>query len=111
LQEIIQTEKLGEGDCGVIYKARWRGIDAALKTLKGSIDYAPDQSSLSESAARADLINEIEMLSCLRHPNVSLAPRPPLALTSRRHHPPDARAGATNSLFCFWGHASTSMGA
>ena len=70
LQEIQQTEKLGEGDCGVIYKARWRGIDAAVKTLKASLDYAAEHSSLSESAARADLVNEIEMLSCLRHPNV-----------------------------------------
>jgi hypothetical protein len=81
----MQTEKLGEGDCGVIYKARWRGIDAAVKTLKGSVDYAPHQSSLSESAARADLINEIEMLSCLRHPNVS----PPRAsLSTHRSRAP-----------------------
>jgi serine/threonine protein kinase len=71
LQEIVQVEKLGEGDCGVIYKARWRGIDVAAKTLKGSVDYSGIDCALSEAAARADLLNEIEMLSCLRHPNVS----------------------------------------
>eukprot|EP00287_Rhodomonas_sp_CCMP768_P018570 CAMPEP_0202820012 /NCGR_PEP_ID=MMETSP1389-20130828/9433_1 /ASSEMBLY_ACC=CAM_ASM_000865 /TAXON_ID=302021 /ORGANISM="Rhodomonas sp., Strain CCMP768" /LENGTH=410 /DNA_ID=CAMNT_0049492623 /DNA_START=154 /DNA_END=1386 /DNA_ORIENTATION=- len=65
--EIHLTSKLGEGDGGVIYHAHWRGLDVVAKMLKTE----GDKPSVVENAvAKADLINEISVLSRLRHPNL-----------------------------------------
>jgi hypothetical protein len=61
------AEKLGEGDCAVVFKARWRSMDVVAKMLRGWEEYAGN-SSLSPDKARADLVNEIDILSHLRHP-------------------------------------------
>jgi len=64
--EIILGEKLGEGDGGVIMHADWRGLDAVAKMLKQE----GADSHISSDVQRADLINEISVLSRLRHPNL-----------------------------------------
>ena len=111
-QEIQLTDKLGEGDGGVIYHAHWRGLDVVAKMLKADTDrygvkhvfasiYVPPSnplfvlhamkinvsqinvpcitlrwsersSSIDSDVAKADLINEISVLSRLRHPNVGV---------------------------------------
>lgn len=65
--EIQLTTKLGEGDGGVIYHAHWRGLDVVAKMLKTEGDRP---SAMDGAVARADLINEISVLSRLRHPNL-----------------------------------------
>lgn len=60
LQEIKLSDKLGEGDGGVIYHAHWRGLDVVAKMLKTD---GPGDSTISSKVARADLINEISVLS------------------------------------------------
>lgn len=66
-QEIQLATKLGEGDGGVIYQAQWRGLEVVAKMLKTASDRA---SAIDSSVAKADLINEISLLSRLRHPNL-----------------------------------------
>mmetsp|Transcript_9277 Transcript_9277/g.23168 ORF Transcript_9277/g.23168 Transcript_9277/m.23168 type:complete len:439 (-) Transcript_9277:250-1566(-) len=56
-------EKLGEGECGCVYKCRWRGLDCAAKILT--------QNSRT-SVAYHDMVNEISTVSHLRHPNLVL---------------------------------------
>lgn len=65
--EIQLTTKLGEGDGGVIYNAHWRGLDVVAKMLKTETDRPSD---INGAVAKADLINEISVLSRLRHPNL-----------------------------------------
>mmetsp|Transcript_6968 Transcript_6968/g.13820 ORF Transcript_6968/g.13820 Transcript_6968/m.13820 type:complete len:419 (+) Transcript_6968:309-1565(+) len=65
--EIHLTSKLGEGDGGVIYHAHWRGLDVVAKMLKTESD---KPSAVENAVAKADLINEISVLSRLRHPNL-----------------------------------------
>ena len=62
-------EWLAQGQCAQVYKARWRGIVAVAKVLKGSADY---QSGWTLASARADLVHEVSVLSHLRHPNLVL---------------------------------------
>jgi len=69
-EEIHIQELIGEGDCAAVYKARWRGMDTVVKKLKTEREYL--NSTLSASAAKADLVNEISILSHLRHPNLVL---------------------------------------
>jgi len=65
--EIHLTTKLGEGDGGVIYHAHWRGLDVVAKMLKTETDRPSD---VDCAVAKTDLINEISVLSRLRHPNL-----------------------------------------
>jgi hypothetical protein len=60
--EIVVKERLGEGHIGVIHKARWRGLDVALKTLKEGLDL--------DSGEHHDLQHELEVLTRHRHPNL-----------------------------------------
>jgi len=81
-EEIVLEEKLGEGDCAVVHKAKWRGMDVVSKQLRDVSEYTaigskpgdspPTASCLSAEKARADLANEIQILSHLRHPNLVL---------------------------------------
>jgi len=66
--EIKLAGKLGEGDGGVIYHAHWRGLDVVAKMLKTEAD--EPRTAITSEIARADLINEISVLSRLRHPNL-----------------------------------------
>ena len=68
-QEVEMLEWLAQGQCAQVYKARWRGIVAVAKVLKGSADY---QSGWTLASARADLVHEVSVLSHLRHPNLVL---------------------------------------
>lgn len=60
--EIFLYEKLAEGGNGIINKASWRGLNCVVKCLKhnnNDIEYQ-------------DMINEISVISHLRHPNLVL---------------------------------------
>ena len=60
--EILLYEKVAEGGNGVINKASWRGLNCVVKCLKhnnNDIEYQ-------------DMINEISVISHLRHPNLVL---------------------------------------
>jgi len=57
---------LGEGECAVVYRARWRGMDTVAKMLKSQGMYSDDG---KEADARADLMHEISVLSRLRSSN------------------------------------------
>lgn len=60
--EIFLYEKLAEGGNGIINKALWRGLKCVVKCLKhnnNDIEYQ-------------DMINEISVISHLRHPNLVL---------------------------------------
>jgi serine/threonine protein kinase len=62
-------EKIGQGQCAEVYKARWRGMFAVAKALKRPGDY---KAGWTLATARADLVHEITVLSHLRHPNLVL---------------------------------------
>ena len=61
--QIQISSKIGEGQGGVVYKCRWRSLDCAAKLLT--------QDS-TESLAYYDMVNEISIISHLRHPNLVL---------------------------------------
>jgi serine/threonine protein kinase len=60
--------KIGEGDGGVIYRAEWRGLEVVAKMLRTEDEEM--ESNISMEVARQDLVNEISVLSRLRHPNL-----------------------------------------
>jgi len=60
--EIIFEKKIGEGSVGIVHKAKWRGLTTACKYLK----------TLANETDSNDLINEISIISRLRHPNLVL---------------------------------------
>tara|TARA_Y100000356_G_scaffold108150_1_gene94408 strand:+ start:11 stop:973 length:963 start_codon:yes stop_codon:yes gene_type:complete len=60
--EIKITKEIGKGTCGIVYKIKWRGLDCVSKCLinkENETDYN-------------DLLNEISIISHLRHPNLVL---------------------------------------
>jgi len=61
--EVQLLKKIGEGQGGIVYKCRWRSLDCAAKLL--------NQDS-KNSIAYFDMINEITIISHLRHPNLVL---------------------------------------
>jgi serine/threonine protein kinase len=61
--EIQITNKIGEGQGGMVFKCRWRALDCAAKLLT--------QDSKT-SLAYHDMVNEISTISHLRHPNLVL---------------------------------------
>ena len=60
-----RDELLVQGAGGVIYHAKWRGLDVVAKMLRPEGDR---DSNIARQVARNDLINEICLLSHLRHP-------------------------------------------
>nr|UMO78490.1 Serine/threonine protein kinase [Pandoravirus belohorizontensis] len=60
---ITQTEPIGAGSYGVVYRGRWKGVDVAVKRLA--------KQRLTERAA-LDFRAEVAFLSELNHPNVVL---------------------------------------
>ena len=61
--QIQISSKIGQGQGGVVFKCRWRSLDCAAKLLT--------QNS-TESIAYYDMVNEISVISHLRHPNLVL---------------------------------------
>ena len=57
--EINVTNKLSEGSNSVIYDCKWRGLDIVVKMTKSK-----------KIALLKDLLKEIKLWSCLRHPNL-----------------------------------------
>ena len=68
-EEVETLERIGSGQCAEVYKARWRGMYAVAKVLKGASDY---REGWTLDTARDDLVHEISVLSHLRHPNLVL---------------------------------------
>ena len=60
--EIYINETIGFGGTGVINKAKWRGLECVVKCLKHN----------NNDNEYNDLINEISIISHLRHPNLVL---------------------------------------
>lgn len=60
--EIFINEKIAEGGNGIINKVKWRGLICVVKYLKHNND----------DYEYCDLINEITVISRLRHPNLVL---------------------------------------
>jgi len=60
--EILICEKIAEGDNGIINKAKWRGEACVVKYLKHN----------NNKTEYDDLINEISVISHLRHPKLVL---------------------------------------
>lgn len=67
--------ELGRGSGGIVYLARWRGLQCAAKTLyyEAWVSRQYDRTcAAAESNSRKDLMNELMVLSRLRHPNLVL---------------------------------------
>ena len=61
-EELVLSHQIGEGSCGTVFLARWRGLECAAKVLP----------AIPSETAKADMINEISTISHLRHPNLVL---------------------------------------
>jgi len=64
-EEVTVGKRMGQGAGGVIYHAKWRGLDAVAKMLRPE---GERDGNINREVARNDLINEICLLSHLRHP-------------------------------------------
>jgi len=67
--------ELGRGAGGIVYLARWCGLQCAAKTLcyEASVQRRYSRKcATAEENTRKDLMNEITVLSHLRHPNLVL---------------------------------------
>lgn len=81
---VFNGDVAGEGAGGIVYKVRWRGLDAVAKTLRVAAARDTKRTSMSsqmsgqtppqqvDEAEMKDLYNEISVLSGLRHPNIVL---------------------------------------
>ena len=72
---ITLGRELGRGAGGVVYLARWCGLQCAAKTLhcQNAVQKRYDPLHAAQAGiARKDLLNEIAVLSHLRHPNLVL---------------------------------------
>ena len=64
-EEVTVGRRMGQGAGGVIYHAKWRGLDVVAKMLRPESER---EGNIKRQVARNDLINEICLLSHLRHP-------------------------------------------
>jgi hypothetical protein len=64
-EEVSVGKRMGQGAGGVIYHAKWRGLDVVAKMLRPE---GERDGNINREVARNDLINEICLLSHLRHP-------------------------------------------
>ena len=60
--EVTFSESIGKGSVGEVYKGIWRGIDVAIKTVKGAW--------MSSEEMEKELDHEASMLQSVRHANV-----------------------------------------
>jgi LRR receptor-like serine/threonine-protein kinase FLS2 len=65
--EIEMQSEIGRGSYGVVYKARWRDMKVAVKTVAGNVV----ELGVSDLVG-SDLDREIAMLQQVRHPNIVL---------------------------------------
>ena len=65
---IEMFEKLGEGSYGIVYRARYCGMDVAYKEYK--VDCLIDESSIV--VIKDDFSRQASLISKLRHPNIVL---------------------------------------
>tara|TARA_B110000093_G_C12910597_1_gene384588 strand:+ start:14 stop:1009 length:996 start_codon:yes stop_codon:yes gene_type:complete len=63
---IINENLIGFGSTGKVYKTYWRGIECVVKMLN------TNTSKTTNDINHTDLINEISIISRLRHPNLVL---------------------------------------
>ncbi|KAJ1474270.1 kinase-like domain-containing protein [Baffinella frigidus] len=68
-KDVQIKQRLGQGDGGVIHLAKWRGLMCVAKMLHQD-ETAPR--NISSKVARQDLVNEISLISHLRHPALVL---------------------------------------
>ena len=61
-REIEKLQTLGEGAFGVVWRCRWRGIEAAIKLVKLTTDNLHSIDSFC---------HEVSVLQVLRHPNIA----------------------------------------
>jgi hypothetical protein len=74
-EKICLGRELGRGAGGVVYLARWCGLQCAAKTLhcQSAVQKRYDAQRAAEAGvARRDMLNEVAVLSHLRHPNLVL---------------------------------------
>ena len=64
-EEIEFRGRLGEGACGEVFRAKWRGSDVAVKCM------LPQQSERRAEHLR-EFRNEVQLLMQARHPNIVL---------------------------------------
>jgi serine/threonine protein kinase len=62
--EVSVFEALGQGAVGVVYRGVWRGLDVAVKVLRGEFTLSQD--------ARGDFDGEARMLRSVKHANIVL---------------------------------------
>jgi hypothetical protein len=62
--ELEMQQQLGEGSFGQVWKATWRDQEVAVKMLTNEVN--------ESKAARQSFLNEMRIMSQLRHPNVVL---------------------------------------
>jgi len=61
-KEIVLGPRIGKGSYGEVYRAKWRGIDVAVKKMPFSL--------LQNKEFLADFQKEAYLMASLRHPNV-----------------------------------------
>ena len=71
-RDIRLFEEIGRGSGGVVHLAKWCGLQVAAKTLHRVTLAEHDATIIDEATARKDLLNEMCLLSTLRHPNLVL---------------------------------------
>ena len=64
--ELTLGDELGRGSFGTVYRAHWRGIEVAVKTLHG----LEDEGGGSGSSALDEFMKELDTMARLRHPSI-----------------------------------------
>ena len=66
---------IGDGAMGIVYRAKWRETDVAVKRLKRTDGNSQNQvgsGALQETELLGDFVREVALLKALRHPHVVL---------------------------------------
>jgi serine/threonine protein kinase len=65
---------IGDGAMGIVYRAKWRETDVAVKRLKRNDGNSHSQHSnvVKETQLKGDFVREVALLKRLRHPHVVL---------------------------------------
>ena len=77
-EDVQLCETIGRGRFGVVHRARWQGVNVAVKVI------SPDASKVEKDAASQLLTNEARLLASVRHTNVvrflGVCEKPPMLL-------------------------------